>query len=101
MNILFKIGGTVVTPPVGDTILAGITKDSVLKLFGPVGRAGRRAAVTIEEVLEAHTDGSLEEVFGRVPPRSSPPSARSTTRAGRSMSRTAVPARSPNGSSTS
>ena len=40
MNILFKIGGTVITPPAGDTILAGITKDSVLKLLAKLGHPG-------------------------------------------------------------
>ena len=64
MNILFKIGGTVVTPPVGETILAGITKDSVLKLLGQWGVPAEERPITIEELLDAHTDGSLEEVFG-------------------------------------
>ena len=64
MNILFKIGGTVVTPPVGETILAGITKDSVLKLLGQWGVPVEERPLTIEEVLDAHADGSLEEVFG-------------------------------------
>lgn len=64
MNILFKIGGTVVTPPVGDTILAGITKDSVLKLLGQWDVPVEERPITIEEVLDAHADGTLEEVFG-------------------------------------
>ena len=64
MNILFKIGGTVVTPPAGDTILAGITKESVLALLGRWGVPVEERRVTIDEVLAAHEDGSLEEVFG-------------------------------------
>ena len=64
MNILFKIAGTVVTPPVGETILAGITKDSVLKLLGQWDVPVEQRPITIEEVLDAHADGSLEEVFG-------------------------------------
>ena len=64
MNILFKIAGTVVTPPVGETILAGITKDSVLKLLGQWDVPVEERPITIEEVLDAHADGSLEEVFG-------------------------------------
>ena len=64
MNILFKIAGTVVTPPVGDTILAGITKDSVLKLLGHWGIPAEERSITIDEVLAAHEDESLEEVFG-------------------------------------
>ena len=64
MNILFKIAGTVVTPSVGDTILAGITKDSVLKLLKQWDVPVEERRITIEEVLDAHEDGSLEEVFG-------------------------------------
>ncbi len=64
MNILFKIAGTVVTPPVGETILAGITKESVLELLGQWGVPVEERPITIEEVLDAHADGTLEEVFG-------------------------------------
>ena len=64
MNIMFKIAGTVVTPPVGDTILAGITKDSVLKLLGHWDIPAEERSITIDEVLAAHEDRSLEEVFG-------------------------------------
>ena len=64
MNILFKIGGTVVTPPPGDTILAGITKDSVLKLLERWDVPVEERRLTIDEVLGAQADGTLEEVFG-------------------------------------
>ena len=33
MNVVFVIDGTVVTPPLGGTILPGITRDSVLTLL--------------------------------------------------------------------
>jgi len=64
MNILFKIDGTVITPPSGDTILAGITKDSVLKLLRSWGTPVEEYRLTIDEVLDAHAKGTLEEVFG-------------------------------------
>ena len=53
MNILFKIGGTVVTPPAGDTILAGITKDSVLKLLASWDVPVAEERLTIDDVLGA------------------------------------------------
>ena len=56
MNILFKIAGTVVTPPVDETILAGITKDSALKLLGQWDVPMEERPITIEEVLDAHAD---------------------------------------------
>ena len=64
MNILFKIDGTVITPPAGDTILAGITKDSVLKLLGSWDIPTAEERLTIDDVLEAQANGTLEEVFG-------------------------------------
>ena len=64
MNILFKIGGTVITPPAGDTILAGITKDSVLKLLVSWDIPVAEERLTIDDVLGAQADGTLEEVFG-------------------------------------
>ena len=64
MNILFKIGGTVITPPAGDTILAGITKDSVLKLLKSWDIPVAEERLTIDDVLGAQENGTLEEVFG-------------------------------------
>ena len=64
MNILFKIDGTVITPPAGDTILAGITKDSVLKLLGSWDIPVAEERLTIDDVLRAQEKGTLEEVFG-------------------------------------
>jgi len=64
MNILFKIGGKVITPPAGDTILAGITKDSVLQLLRQWQVPVEEHRLTIDDVLEAHRKGTLEEVFG-------------------------------------
>jgi branched-chain amino acid aminotransferase len=64
MNILFKIGGKVVSPPPGDTILAGITRDSALALLRSWGVPVEEYRITIDEVLQAHADGTLEEVFG-------------------------------------
>ncbi|MCH9669949.1 MAG: branched-chain amino acid aminotransferase [Gammaproteobacteria bacterium] len=64
MNILFKIDGKVITPPAGDTILAGITKASVLELLDQWGVPNEEYRLTIDEVIEAHGAGKLEEVFG-------------------------------------
>ena len=64
MNILFKIDGKIITPPSGETILAGITKDSVLALLRRWGIPAEEARLSINDVLEAHEQGKLEEVFG-------------------------------------
>ena len=64
MNILFKIDGTVVTPPLGTTTLAGITRDSVIQLLKSWNIPVEERPLPIAEVLKAHEDGKLEEVFG-------------------------------------
>ncbi|HKI98492.1 MAG TPA: branched-chain amino acid aminotransferase [bacterium] len=64
MNILFKIKGKVVSPPPGETILAGITRDSALQLLRSWDVPVEEYRITIDEVLQAHADGTLEEVFG-------------------------------------
>ena len=64
MNILFKIGGKVLSPPPGSTVLDGITRRSVLDLLRSWGIPVEEKRLTIDEVLEAHANGTLEEVFG-------------------------------------
>ncbi|HEX7929098.1 MAG TPA: branched-chain amino acid aminotransferase [bacterium] len=64
MNILFKIGGKVITPPLGGTILAGVTRDSVLQMLKSWNVPTEERKLSIEEVAQAHKDGTLEEVFG-------------------------------------
>jgi branched-chain amino acid aminotransferase len=64
MNILFKIGGKVVTPPLGGTILPGVTRDSVLQLLKSWNVPAEERRISIDEIAEAHRNGTLEEVFG-------------------------------------
>ena len=64
MNIMFKIGGKIVTPPLRGSILAGITRDSVLKLAKQLGIEAEERPISIQEVFDAHASGILEEVFG-------------------------------------
>ena len=64
MNILFKIAGEVLSPPNGDTTLAGITQESVMTLLRDWGIPVTQRPIAIAEVLAAQVDGSLEEIFG-------------------------------------
>ncbi|MDF2449339.1 MAG: branched chain amino acid aminotransferase apoenzyme [Bacteroidota bacterium] len=64
MNLMFVIGDSVVTPALGDTILAGITRDSVLALAKDWGMKVEERKISINEVLEAHEAGTLKEAFG-------------------------------------
>ena len=65
MNIFFKIRGEVVTAPLTGSILAGITRDSVIKLCRDMFDTNvREERISIEEVFEENKTGGLEEVFG-------------------------------------
>ena len=64
MNLMFVIGNKVVTPATTGTILKGITRDSLLKICKYKGIEFEERPVTIDEIVEAHLDGSLTECFG-------------------------------------
>src|SRR5499427_10941194 len=64
MNIMVKIAGEVITPPLGGTILPGVTRDSVLTLLKDWGAQVSERQISIDEVMAAHEAGTLEEVFG-------------------------------------
>ena len=64
MNIIFVLDGTAVTPPLGGTILPGVTRDSALTLLREMRVPVEERRITIDELLSAHTDGKLSEAFG-------------------------------------
>jgi branched-chain amino acid aminotransferase len=64
MNIMVKIGDEVITPPLAGTILAGVTRDSVLTLLRDWGVGASERPIGIDEVMAAHKTGALKEVWG-------------------------------------
>jgi branched-chain amino acid aminotransferase len=64
MNIMLKIGDEIITPPLAGTILAGVTRDSVLVLTREWGLRVSERPITIDEVVEAARKGTLHEVWG-------------------------------------
>ena len=60
MNIMLKIGDEVITPPLNGTILAGVTRDSVLALLRDWGLRVSERPIAIDEVCEAARAGTLE-----------------------------------------
>lgn len=64
MNVFFKIKGEVVTPSLEGSILSGITRDSTIELLKSWGVNVSERRISIEEVYEAHANGTLEEAFG-------------------------------------
>ncbi len=66
MNIFFVIDGKVITPNPEEegTILRGITRDSILHILRDEGYTVEERRISIDEVVAAHEQGKLEEVFG-------------------------------------
>lgn len=64
MNIFVKIAGRVRTPPLSDSILAGVTRDTILTMLRDTGAAVSEEPISIEELFDAHAAGELDEVWG-------------------------------------
>jgi branched-chain amino acid aminotransferase len=64
MNIFFVIDGVLLTPPLGGTILDGITRRTVLDLAAEWGVPFEERRIAMEEIAAAHREGKLQEVFG-------------------------------------
>jgi branched-chain amino acid aminotransferase len=65
MNVFFIIGNTAITPDLeSGTILAGVTRNSVIELIKEMGLTVEERPLNINEIIEAHKAGLLHEVFG-------------------------------------
>ena len=64
MNVMFKIGGTVVTPELTGSVLPGITRKSCLELLRDWGYSVEERLVSARELFDAAQTGSLEEAWG-------------------------------------
>ena len=65
MNVFFVIGNTAITPDLGEaTILEGVTRDSAITLLKEMGLKVEERPLSIDEVIAAHKNGTLKEVFG-------------------------------------
>ncbi len=64
MNIFFKISGKIVTPMINGSILPGITRNSIIQVCKSWGYEVEERRISVEELVAAAKDGSLEEVFG-------------------------------------
>ncbi|MEW6219415.1 MAG: branched-chain amino acid aminotransferase [Thermodesulfobacteriota bacterium] len=64
MNIFFLLDDELVTPPLGGSILPGITRDSVIRLAQDWGIKVVERPLAIDEVYAASREGRLREAFG-------------------------------------
>ncbi|BDD10801.1 branched-chain-amino-acid aminotransferase [Fulvitalea axinellae] len=64
MNLMFVIDGKLMTASTGDTILDGITRNSVLALAKEWGMEIVEGKIAIKDIIKAAEEGRLQEAFG-------------------------------------
>lgn len=64
MNCFFKIDGKIYTAPTGVTVLPGVTRASVIEVLKKWGYEVIEDKIAIADIMKAHKEGRLEEVFG-------------------------------------
>ncbi len=64
MNIMFRINDTLVTPKLSESILGGITRDSVIAIARQKGIQVEERKISVTEIIEAYKNNSLKEAFG-------------------------------------
>jgi branched-chain amino acid aminotransferase len=63
MNVFVVDDGKLITPPLGDTILAGVTRDSLLKMAKDLGIPTREEPIEIERLVSRIESGAAVEFF--------------------------------------
>tara|TARA_B100000900_G_scaffold410992_1_gene429817 strand:+ start:346 stop:1389 length:1044 start_codon:yes stop_codon:yes gene_type:complete len=64
MNIMFRINDTLITPALSESILPGITRESILTIAKEKGISIEERKIAISEIIQAHKKGDLQEAFG-------------------------------------
>jgi len=64
MNIFFRIGEKIITPKISETILDGVTRNSVITIARDLGIEVEERMVSVSDLLDANSSGVLKEVFG-------------------------------------
>jgi len=64
MNIMFVINNTLITAPLGDTILNGINRDSVRELARRWGMDVEVRPIEVDELIKSIENNTLQEAFG-------------------------------------
>ncbi len=64
MNIFFRINDTLLTAPISDRILDGVTRKSIIDLAKQQGINVEIRPVKVSEIIAAAKKGELKEIFG-------------------------------------
>ncbi len=64
MNVMFKINGKIITPALTGSVLPGITRASAIEVLKSWGYTVEEREFTVDELVAAADNGSLEEAWG-------------------------------------
>ena len=64
MNVMFVINGELVTAPLSDSILDGVTRDSLLTIANDMGYKTAERPISVKELEQAFKDKTITEAFG-------------------------------------
>ena len=64
MNIMFKVGSTVMTPALLGSVLPGVTRKSIIQLLKEEGCDVQEKKIDIDEVAQLLEQGKIDEVWG-------------------------------------
>ena len=64
MNVFFRIKDTLITAPTSERILDGVTRKSLIAIAEKEGITVEIRSIMVEEIVEAHKNGTLKEIFG-------------------------------------
>jgi len=64
MNVFFRINDTLITAPISDRILDGVTRKSLIQLAEDNNIPCEVRQIKVAELVEASKNGTLQEIFG-------------------------------------
>ena len=64
MNIMFRIDDKIITPKLSESILGGITRDSIITIAKQKGIQVEERRISVSEIINYYKNGRLKEAFG-------------------------------------
>ena len=64
MNIMFKVGNTVMTPALLGSVLPGVTRKSIIQLLREEGYDVQEKKIDIDEIARLLEQGKVDEIWG-------------------------------------
>jgi branched-chain amino acid aminotransferase len=62
-NVFFLIGDELITPPLGGSILPGVTRNSIIQIARSWNVSVSERPVSMDEILDTSSNGTLKEAF--------------------------------------